>query len=120
MPGKSVQRGGLDGEVVLVTGCSSGIGKAAALELDRLGFRVYAGVRRESNAAELRSIASSNLQPVILDVTVEDQIDAVLEQLTENHADEGIHGLVNVAGVADFGKIEIIDSRLTNDSDIEL
>jgi NADP-dependent 3-hydroxy acid dehydrogenase YdfG len=39
---------------VLVTGASTGIGQACALYLDRLGHRVYAGVRREQHARELR------------------------------------------------------------------
>ena len=34
---------------VLVTGSSTGIGRASALHLDRLGFEVYAGIRREAD-----------------------------------------------------------------------
>ena len=93
-------------KIVLVTGTSSGIGKATALELDRLGFCVYAGVRRESNAAELREVASTNLQPVMLDVTIPEQVEAVVQQLTQTHGETGIYALVNVAGIADFGPIE--------------
>jgi NAD(P)-dependent dehydrogenase (short-subunit alcohol dehydrogenase family) len=76
------------------------------LELDRQGFRVYAGVRRESDAAELRKVASTNLQPVILDVTIPEQVDAVVQQLQEAHGETGIYALVNVAGIADFSPIE--------------
>jgi NAD(P)-dependent dehydrogenase (short-subunit alcohol dehydrogenase family) len=43
---------------VLVTGASTGIGQACALYLDRLGHRVYAGVRREQHARELRQRGS--------------------------------------------------------------
>ncbi|HEY2309070.1 MAG TPA: SDR family NAD(P)-dependent oxidoreductase [Streptosporangiaceae bacterium] len=39
---------------VLVTGASTGIGEACALRLDRLGDRVYAGVRSEEHAHRLR------------------------------------------------------------------
>ena len=93
-------------KIVLVTGTSSGIGKSAALELDRIGFHVYAGVRRESNAVELREVASTNLQPVILDVTIPEQVDSVVQQLTKAHGETGIYALVNVAGIADFCPIE--------------
>lgn len=94
--------------IVLLTGASSGIGKATALELDRLGFHLYAGVRRESDADELREVASANLEPVILDITIPDQVDAVVEQLTRAHGETGIDALVNITGIADFGPIEPI------------
>lgn len=50
----------------LVTGCSSGLGRALAEELRRRGWRVFAGVRRPESAAEL---AGTGLTPVMLDVT---------------------------------------------------
>ena len=45
---------GMTGGVV-VTGASTGIGNACALHLDRIGFRVFAGVRRDEDAERLRS-----------------------------------------------------------------
>ncbi len=92
--------------VVLVTGTSSGIGRATALELDRLGFHVYASVRRQSDADSLREVASANLRPVLMDVTIPDQVDDVLKHLADEHGEAGVYALVNVAGVADFGPIE--------------
>jgi len=97
-----------NGKSVLVTGCSSGIGRATALALDRAGFRVYAGVRREADARELREVGSVALQPVILDVTVQEQIEAVVTQLQEEHSDQGVNALVNVAGIASFEPIEAL------------
>eukprot|EP01049_Picozoa_sp_SAG25_P024791 SAG25_NODE_11393_length_305_cov_1.000000_1_plen_61_part_10 len=55
-----------------VTGASSGIGRDAALALDTLGFTVYAGVRKDADAVELRSKRPS-LRPIMLDVAVDEQ-----------------------------------------------
>jgi NAD(P)-dependent dehydrogenase (short-subunit alcohol dehydrogenase family) len=93
---------------VLVTGSSSGIGRATALELDRRGFIVYAGVRKESDAEDLAANASPLLTPLILDVTKPNQVAEAARQLTSRHREMGIDALVNVAGVADFGPIETL------------
>jgi NAD(P)-dependent dehydrogenase (short-subunit alcohol dehydrogenase family) len=54
---------------VLITGASTGIGRATALHLDRLGFRVFAFVRSELDAKSLRGESSGNLTRIQLDVT---------------------------------------------------
>ena len=54
---------------VVITGASTGIGGACALELDRRGFRVFAGVRSEAAAEKLQAKASARLTPVLIDVT---------------------------------------------------
>ena len=92
---------------VLVTGASTGIGRATALRLDASGWKVFAGVRREADAESLRAEASPHLVPVILDVTEPDQIAAVAGQL-EGEIDGGLDGLVNNAGVAIPGPLETI------------
>ena len=53
----------------VVTGASTGIGRATVLRLDRAGHRVLASVRREEDAADLRKAASDRLEPVIMDIT---------------------------------------------------
>ena len=60
-----------DRGAVLVTGSSTGIGRATALHLDRLGFQVFAGVRKRGDAESLESEGSDRLEPVIIDVTEE-------------------------------------------------
>ena len=52
-----------------ITGTSTGIGRAAAIHLDRLGFRVFAGIRKEADGDSLRAAASARLVPIQLDVT---------------------------------------------------
>jgi len=59
---------------VLVTGCSSGIGRATALLLAERGYRVLAGVRDSEHVAELTRPDLTLLEPLVLDVTKEDHI----------------------------------------------
>lgn len=93
---------------VLVTGASTGIGEAAALLLDGLGWRVFAGIRNDADGDRLQGQASSRLTPVRLDVTDEAEVDAALKTVGEVVGDEGLHGLVNNAGVARGGPIEFL------------
>ena len=83
---------------VVITGSSSGIGRACALMLDRNGFRVFAGVRREADGDALRAVASESLTPVHIDVTDAASIQAMADQIKGEVGDEGLHGLVNNAG----------------------
>jgi NAD(P)-dependent dehydrogenase (short-subunit alcohol dehydrogenase family) len=92
---------------VLVTGTSTGIGRATALRLDGSGWRVFAGVRKEADAESLRAEASPNLVPVVLDVTEPDQI-AAAAALIERQSEGGLDGLVNNAGLAVPGPLETI------------
>ncbi len=85
---------------VLVTGASTGIGRATALRLDADGWRVFAGVRREADGEALREAASERLIPVMLDVTDAGQIAAVAERRESELVGAGLDGLVNNAGVA--------------------
>lgn len=92
---------------VLVTGTSTGIGRATALRLDGSGWRVFAAVRKEADAESLRGEASPNLVPVTLDVTDPEQIAAAAARI-EAESEGGLHGLVNNAGVAVPGPLETI------------
>ncbi len=93
--------------LVLVTGASTGIGRATVLRLDAAGWRVFAGVRREEDAAALREAGSERVEPLILDVTDAEQI-AVAAAKIEAEAGDGLDGLVNNAGVAIPGPLETL------------
>lgn len=93
---------------VLVTGASTGIGEAVARRLDRRGFRVFAGVRREADGARLRQGASERMSPVLIDVTEADAIAAALTFVREATGDAGLQGLVNNAGIAVAAPLEFL------------
>ena len=84
---------------VLVTGASTGIGRAAALRLGADGWRVFAGVRRDADADALREAGPGGIEPLILDVTDGAQIAAAAERVAAG-ADGRLDGLVNNAGIS--------------------
>lgn len=91
---------------VLVTGASTGIGRATALRLDNAGWRVFAGVRREEDAQALSEAGTANLSPLLLDVTDAEQIAAAAATIGAEAG--GLSGLVNNAGVAVPSPLETI------------
>jgi NAD(P)-dependent dehydrogenase (short-subunit alcohol dehydrogenase family) len=93
---------------VLITGASTGIGRAAALRMDAEGWRVFAGVRREEDAAALRAATSERLVPVMLDVTDAGQIAAAVAMVAGEVGEAGLDGLVNNAGIAVLGPLETV------------
>ena len=95
-------------ERVVITGASSGIGEASAIHLDRLGFRVFAGVRADRDGEALRAKASPRLIPPRLDVTDSDSIEAAVRIVSAAAGDTGLTGLVNNAGIAVPGPIETV------------
>lgn len=96
---------------VVVSGCSSGIGKHAAFELARRGYTVLAGVRSASDAAALSSEAAGlDLTPVMLDVTSPESVAAVLDRVRSSTTREKpLVALVNNAGVSLGFVVEQLD-----------
>ncbi len=99
-------------KTVVITGASTGIGRACALELDRRGWRVFAGVRQPADAAALTGPSSPNLTPVFIDVTDSESIAAAAEQVTAAVGPAGLTGLVNNAGIGVGGPLEFIPLEL--------
>src|SRR5262245_43565080 len=87
--------------VVLITGCSSGIGRAAAIRLHEAGLRVYATARRPETLADL---AGRGLHTLALDVTDEA---SMTEAVAAVEAEAGpVGALVNNAGYGLYGPVE--------------
>jgi NAD(P)-dependent dehydrogenase (short-subunit alcohol dehydrogenase family) len=93
---------------VVVTGASTGIGRATALYLDRNGYEVYAGVRKQTDAKALKEAASDRLTPITLDVTKERSIKAAEQGVRTAVGKVGLAGLVNNAGVGFGGPVEYV------------
>jgi len=93
---------------VLVTGSSTGIGAACVAMLAGRGYRVFAGVRQDEDAGRLRALHGDAVEPVRLDVTKPDEIEAVAAQLAGETGAAGLNGLVNNAGVAVAGPLEFL------------
>ncbi|WP_456426505.1 SDR family oxidoreductase, partial [Rhodocaloribacter sp.] len=91
---------------VVITGASTGIGKACALDLDARGFAVFATVRRAEDAKALEAEASPRLRTLFLDVTDAASIAAAAETVAGSVGEAGLHGLVNNAGIAMAGPLE--------------
>ncbi len=85
---------------VVVTGASSGIGRATAMRLARSGWRVVGGVRTAEAEAELRD---GGVEPVRLDVTDAEEIAAAVEAVGPQ-----LDGLVDNAGVAVAAPLELV------------
>ncbi|NNM04283.1 MAG: SDR family oxidoreductase [Gemmatimonadetes bacterium] len=94
-------------KTVLVTGASTGIGKATALALDGNGYRVFAGVRKEEDGQALKAEASGSLKPLLMDVTDDDAIARAVARIGEETGG-GLSGLVNNAGLSLNGPLELL------------
>jgi NAD(P)-dependent dehydrogenase (short-subunit alcohol dehydrogenase family) len=91
---------------VLITGCSTGIGRATALHLDQLGFRVFASVRSDEDMAALCAESSERLTPILMDVTNPESICRAEVAIRRSVGDAGLSGLVNNAGMAFLSPLE--------------
>ena len=86
---------------VVITGASSGIGLDAALELDKLGYTVFPGVRKDADAKALKEM-SSTLRPLMIDTTDSKSCEKAAK-LVESwllETKQGLVGVVNNAGIS--------------------
>jgi NAD(P)-dependent dehydrogenase (short-subunit alcohol dehydrogenase family) len=90
---------------ILVTGASTGIGYACVQTLANAGFVVFAGVRREADAQRVATL-HGNVRPVLLDVTVREQVAAAADAIRASGV--ALLGVVNNAGVAVAGPLEYL------------
>ncbi len=96
--------------VVLITGCSSGFGKLAALEFARRGDTVYASMRNTSKAGALQDAAKAEkleVSVVELDVTKKASADRAVKDVAAKAGRLDV--LVNNAGIGSHGPIEDFD-----------
>jgi NAD(P)-dependent dehydrogenase (short-subunit alcohol dehydrogenase family) len=90
-------------KAVLITGCSSGIGRATAVRLSGAGYRVYATARRPESIAALQA---SGCETLALDVTDEESMRAAVDVI--EHAEGAVGVLINNAGYSQSGAMETV------------
>jgi len=93
-------------KVIVITGASSGIGKATALQLIKEGHTVYGAARRVKQMNELVSLGGKAIK---MDVTNHDEVYSEIQKIID--AEGRIDVLVNNAGYAVYGPIEEIDAQ---------
>ncbi|MFP4975981.1 SDR family NAD(P)-dependent oxidoreductase [Paenibacillus sp. CN-4] len=92
-------------ELVVVTGTSSGIGRATAEQLAAEGFHVLAGVRRQEDADKIKR---KNIEPVIVDVTNTDTLKRLAERVEQDPLGRPLRAVVNNAGIAVNAPLEMV------------
>ena len=109
----------MEPSTILITGCTAGIGRAAALTFARKGHRVFATGRRESVLAELREEGKgTKLETLVLDVTDAASIEAARAEVDRRTNGYGLDALVNNAGFGVLGPAECVeDSELRRQFD---
>jgi NAD(P)-dependent dehydrogenase (short-subunit alcohol dehydrogenase family) len=90
-------------KAVLITGCSSGIGRATAERLAGVGWKVYATAR---NVEDISPLAERGCELLPLDVTDEDSMRSAVEEVERQEGAVGV--LVNNAGYSQSGAVESV------------
>ena len=88
------------GRNILITGCSSGIGRATAIHFARQQWQVIATVRNETDANDLMMTGYTNIHVHILDVEDEAQITQLTRRINAQLKDTGLDVLVNNAAIS--------------------
>ena len=106
---------------VVVTGASSGIGRATALRLAREGFTVFAGVRKPEDGEALQRESPDSIVSLHLDVTDGGSMASAAAETKARLGGKGLFGLVNNAGIGLAGPLEYLpleDLRRIVDIDV--
>jgi NAD(P)-dependent dehydrogenase (short-subunit alcohol dehydrogenase family) len=93
---------------VVVTGASSGIGRATVLRLTRNGWRVFAAVREDADARSIEDEAKGDLETIQLDLVDPDSIHTAAQDVDRRLNGLGLNGLFNNAGTGLTAPVEHI------------
>lgn len=91
----------MESNTVLITGCSSGIGRVSAEQFHDAGWTVYATAR---NPADIDDLSERGMATLELDVTVADDVERAIESVVDAH--DEIDCLVNNAGYGETAAVE--------------
>jgi NAD(P)-dependent dehydrogenase (short-subunit alcohol dehydrogenase family) len=107
---------------LVVTGTSSGIGRAIAARAVKTGWRVFGSVRSERDRADLTREMGQNFTPILLDVRDQQTIEEAAREVTDALGSGTLAGLVNNAGIGLAGPLlhqpmeefeAVLDTNLT-------
>ncbi len=99
----------LENKTILVTGASSGIGKAAAIECSKMGAKVIITARNEERLSQtLSELEGEDHKMILCDLNNEEAIDQLVADIPE------IHGLINNAGFTKILPVQFISSEDIN------
>ena len=103
-----------DRGMVVVSGASRGVGRAAAEQLADAGYAVYAGTLSAAEAAAWQDarVAAGRIVPVALDITRPEDITALVARLERDPRRLPVRALVSVAGLAQFDAIEHVELKV--------
>jgi NAD(P)-dependent dehydrogenase (short-subunit alcohol dehydrogenase family) len=108
-------------KTVIITGVSSGLGRATAVEFARAGYQVFGSVRRRKDAESLQLDLGGSFQPLVFDVTDEHGARAAARHVADAVGSRGIAGLINNAGVVEAGPLMHIPvERFRSQIDVNL
>ena len=96
---------------VLITGVSSGIGYDATRFLIEKGYHVFGSVRKEADKLRLEADFSDSFTCLQFDVTKKEEVEKSFLQVKEIVGNNKLAGLVNNAGLALGGPIELMDDE---------
>ncbi|KAK3107087.1 hypothetical protein FSP39_006862 [Pinctada imbricata] len=104
----------VNNKAVLITGCDTGIGHELAIQLDKLGFYVYAGCldNNGEGQSKLKEACSDRLTTIQLDVSDVTQVQQAAKEVTMAISAKGqeLWGVVNNAGICYVGNVEMMTS----------
>lgn len=101
--------GSLD-RAVVITGASTGIGRAAVASAVREGAHVFASVRKQADADGLKAEFGEAVTPLLFDVSDEAAVRAGAAQVAQALGNRRLYGLVNNAGIAVPGPLLHLDT----------
>lgn len=106
-------------KAILITGATSGIGKASTLHFSQNGYQVFATFRNDTDGAHLSELP--NVYPLKMDVTRSADIQAAVRKVSQELGENGLYALINNAGVAYTAPFEFVDEeRARNVMEINL
>jgi NAD(P)-dependent dehydrogenase (short-subunit alcohol dehydrogenase family) len=93
---------------VAITGAGSGLGRALAIKLAAMGYRVFGTARSERDAADLEKASSGNVAVTLADITDQRAVTAWVGKVSEEVGERGLDVLISNAGTLTPGPLEVI------------